>query len=168
MKMSIGIDISKDTFDTAFFNGSSIKFETYTYDKNGIQKFKTRANQYKKYDLIITMEATGIYHTRLAIMLYDAGFSVAVVNPLIIKRFGQMKLSRIKTDKADAKLIAEYGFSYNSELYTPEKPQNHQIKQLLTAIDGLKHTITKITCRIKAFEYDPLASELVMDSLYTQ
>ncbi len=33
---------------------------------------------------------------------------VSVVNPLSIKRFIQMKLAKVKTDKSDAKAICDY------------------------------------------------------------
>jgi len=51
------------------------------------------------------MEATGYYHYRLAGYLSKEKIRVSVVNPLSVKRFIQMKLSRIKTDKSDAKMI---------------------------------------------------------------
>lgn len=53
------------------------------------------------------MEATGYY--QLAYFLVDNNIAVSVENPLSIKRFIQMKLSRIKTDKSDAKMICLYG-----------------------------------------------------------
>ena len=58
------------------------------------------------------MEATGCYHLQLAIFLYEEGICVSVVNPLQIKRFSQMKLHKLKTDKADARIIAQYGANY--------------------------------------------------------
>lgn len=54
------------------------------------------------------MEATGYYHYRLAQYLYEEGITVAVVNPLLVQCFIQMKFSKIKTDKSDAKAICEY------------------------------------------------------------
>ena len=58
------------------------------------------------------MEATGTYYLTYAYTLYDKEYTVYVINPLIIKRYGEEKLRRAKTDKADAKLISEYGY-YN-------------------------------------------------------
>ena len=52
------------------------------------------------------MEATGGYETKLAQYLYDNNFKVSVINPARIKGFSVSKLSRVKTDKADSKLIA--------------------------------------------------------------
>ncbi len=51
------------------------------------------------------MEATGYYHYQLAYFLLESGIKVSVENPLSVKRFIQMKLSKIKTDKSDSKLI---------------------------------------------------------------
>ena len=55
------------------------------------------------------MEATGKYHLRLAYALLEAGIRVSVVNPLSVKRFGQMLTSISKTDARDAVLLARYG-----------------------------------------------------------
>ena len=54
------------------------------------------------------MEATGNYHFQLAYYLLEAGIKVSAENPLSVKRFVQMELSKIKTDKSDSKLICEY------------------------------------------------------------
>lgn len=65
------------------------------------------------------MESTGTYHQQLARFLYDNRFNVSVVNPVIIKRFIQMKLKRIKTDKSDACLIAQYAREQSVEPWKP-------------------------------------------------
>ena len=54
------------------------------------------------------MEYTGSYYQQLAIYLYENDVSVSVINPLVLKRFIQMKLQHNKTDKGDAKMIVQY------------------------------------------------------------
>lgn len=54
------------------------------------------------------MEATGSYHQRLVSWLSAHGHVVSVINPLVIKRFAQMRLRIAKTDKADARIIQAY------------------------------------------------------------
>jgi len=56
------------------------------------------------------MEATDCYHQLMAIYLYDLGVLVSVVNPLTIKRFIQMKLQNLKTDKNDLSLWRRTSF----------------------------------------------------------
>lgn len=57
----------------------------------------------------VCLEATGVYWEPVAEFL--AGFepcTVSVVNPAQIKAFGASQLVRTKTDKVDAKLIAQF------------------------------------------------------------
>jgi transposase len=55
------------------------------------------------------MEAKGYLHYQLAYFLVENNIAVSVENPLAVKRFMQMKLTRVKNDKSDAKMICLYG-----------------------------------------------------------
>lgn len=110
----IGIDISKDTFDSYFLDG---KHEKHT---NDIEGFKSLISHIPDNTHII-MEATGSYHQQLAIYLYDRKIKVSIVNPLAVKRFIQMKLKKNKTDKSDAKMIAWFGQDQNPSLWLPNQ-----------------------------------------------
>ncbi len=82
---------------------------------------------------ICLMEATGNYHINLANYLYQAGIKVVAENPLKIKRFSQMSLQRTKTDKADAKMIYEYGrlilSATTPHFWQPDKTEIGHLKQ---------------------------------------
>jgi transposase len=84
-------------------------------------------------DAIFIMEATGNYHLNLAHYLHQVGIKVIAENPLKIKRFSQMSLQRTKTDKADAKLIYEYGriilSSTEPHFWQPDKIEIGHLKQ---------------------------------------
>jgi transposase len=101
-KTIFGIDISKNTFDVVDSNGKHSQFEN---NQIGFVKFLKLLNT----DSHCVMEATGYYHYQLAHYLVEHNILTSVENPLSIKRFIQMKLSRIKTDKSDAKMICLYG-----------------------------------------------------------
>jgi transposase len=65
--------------------------------------------------MLIIMEHTGVYHLKLANYLYENGYKVAVV------KFMEAKMTRVKADKADSYLIAEYGrMFFDGELYKPK------------------------------------------------
>ena len=81
------------------------------------------------------MEATGYYHYRLAQFLYEQGVKVSVVNPLSVKRFIQMKLAKVKTDKSDARAICEYASVNEVPLYTARNKNQAECLQLLRLID---------------------------------
>jgi transposase len=123
-----GVDISKDVFDVASSEGKH-----YQFKNNGLG-FKSFLKTLSNEDLVV-MEATGYYHYRLAQFLYEKGMRVSVVNPLSVKRFIQMKLSKIKTDKSDAKAICEYAKANEVPLYTARDKSQAEALQLLRLID---------------------------------
>jgi len=94
-----GVDISKDVFDVCDHQGSHHQYP------NTLKGFKDYCSALNSNSLVV-MEATGYYHYLLAQFLFDQGMAVSVVNPLSVKRFVQMKLSKVKTDKSDAKVNA--------------------------------------------------------------
>lgn len=91
------------------------------------------------------MEATGYYHYQLAYFLRDKVINVSVENPLSVKRFIQMKLSKIKTDKSDSKLICEYAQQVDLKLW--EGHSRHQIECL--QITRLLSVYTKQSTMLK-------------------
>ena len=101
------------------------------------------------------MEATGTYHLKAAKTLYQSGYIVSVVNPLIIRRYAEMKMLRAKTDPVDSRVIAEYGFSHKIVEYRPKCRQMELILQLSKAIDDLNTIKTANNNRIEALKQDP-------------
>ncbi|QED36813.1 IS110 family transposase [Antarcticibacterium arcticum] len=127
-KQIYGVDISKNVFDVADSQGNHSQF------KNDVKGFKSFLKTLSSESLVV-MEATGYYHYRLAQFLYEQGIHVSVVNPLSVKRFIQMKLSRVKTDKSDAKAICEYATINEVPLYTAKDKNQAECLQLLRLID---------------------------------
>ncbi len=96
-----GIDISHLVFDVTDSDGNYYQF------KNNVSGFK-KFTKLLSSDSHCVMEATGYYHYQLAYYLLESVIKVSVENPLAVKRFIQMKLSKVKTDKSDSKLICAY------------------------------------------------------------
>lgn len=126
-KVVIGVDMAKDKFD--FFVAG--KARTLLNTVKGHGQFVKLVS---RYDNVQVMEATGNYHLHLATALSDAGVMLSIINPLRLKRFSQMKLSRIKTDAVDAKLLTEYGLEQNPPPTTLKLAVQQQLKQLNTSI----------------------------------
>ncbi len=123
-----GVDISKDVFDVQNSKGDYFQL---TNDEKGFKNFVKKLSNKS----LIVMEATGYYHYLLAQYLYEQGYSVSVVNPLSVKRFIQMKLSKIKTDKSDAKAICNYAIFNEVHLYTAKDRSQAECLQLIRLID---------------------------------
>ena len=73
----------------------------------------------------------------LASALHDSGIKISVINPLSIKLYGEYRLRRTKTDKQDAKLIADYCEKENPPLWTPLSEKRSTLKVLNRRIEQL-------------------------------
>lgn len=137
-KEIFGVDISKDVFDV---HGNSSGHNQYKNDETGFKKFLKDLPK----EPLVAMEATGYYHYRLAQFLYKNSVVVSVINPLSIKRFIQMKLAKVKTDKSDAKAICEYALINEVPIYNALTDVQSECLQLFRLLDVyLKHrTATK-------------------------
>ena len=123
---TVGIDISKLTFDVF---SQELGHEQFSNDKEGFKELKKLLS---KEDHCV-MEATGCYHFLLANYLFDRGFKVSVENPLVVKRFIQMKQQKVKTDKHDAMMISLYGIEQKPDLWEPE-PKFIEEGKLITTL----------------------------------
>src|ERR1700712_650105 len=108
LKKTAGIDISKLVFDVCLMHqDGTCEQKQFSNDVSGFKKAVTWMGPQAE----CVMEATGPYYLKLALYLHTSGYQVSVVNPLVIKRFSQMRLIRTKTDRVDAALIASYGIT---------------------------------------------------------
>ena len=123
-----GIDISKNVFDVY---GSLSGHHQFKNDEKGFKSFEKHLPK----GVLVVMEATGYYHYRLAQFLHKKGVGVSVVNPLSVKRFIQMKLAKIKTDKSDAKAICEYGQMNTLSMYNALTEVQSECLQLFRLLD---------------------------------
>mgnify|MGYP001179465396 CR=1 FL=1 len=94
-KTVVGIDISKGWFDVSWEEEGNERCQRFSQDPAGYAALLAGAPA----GSMFVMEATGVYYLRLAHSLYEHGERVSVVNPLVIRRYGQMKLLRAKTDQ---------------------------------------------------------------------
>jgi len=60
----------------------------------------------------IIMEATGNYHLPILSFLKEHNCFIAVINPLVMKKYASTMLRKGKTDKLDAIKIANYGLDH--------------------------------------------------------
>jgi transposase len=120
-----GIDISKDNFDYCLLNRDKqiISQAKLPITLDALNHLKEIATEDVNQNIIFLMESTGKYHRRVSDLLAYSGFDVCVIQPLLIKNYTEGKdLRKTKTDKKDARLIAQYAFdNYDSLLlYNPE------------------------------------------------
>jgi transposase len=141
-QITIGVDIAKMKFDVASLIEGKYKHKHFTNDLPGYTAFAiwfmALCGDIRP---LVCMEATGSYSLPLAEFLLDQGFAVSVVNPAKIHAFGKSELSRAKTDKADAKLIARYALYAQPPLWTPPPAMIRELQAQARRVEHLLEMI---------------------------
>ncbi len=154
-----GIDISKSTFD-AFLLDYSHEFN------NDLSGFKRLLKVLPDHAHCV-MEATGPYYMKLAVYLQSHGFKVSVVNPLVIKRFSQMRMIKAKTDKADAKLIALYAEKEAPELWKAPEPLLIEVQQEQAVLKSLNKQLRMLYNQVESIQVQPCQSRDALKAVST-
>lgn len=141
----VGVDIAKKTFDAALPLDGPGKYRTKAKLANDPAGFRVFFDWLHKHapDAAICMEATGIYHEALAIALVREGFVVYVVNPSQIAAYAKSELSRTKSDRTDAKLIARFGVAQTQltrslQPWVPPTPAQRRLRALVHRLNDLE------------------------------
>lgn len=162
--MVTGIDCSKDYFDISVLKDHQVVFQKrFSNDRVGFKESLMHVHGSH-----IAMEATGPYYFQLARFFHEQGQKVSVLNPLVVRRFSQMQLSRTKTDKKDAVLIANFTAMTNPKEWVMPSNEILQIRNLETYLEGLKQRKRMLYNQLHAFQAaatleDRLTEEIRMD-----
>lgn len=107
-----GVDVSKDKLDIFIYYPSQIESQhkkhhlVVSYDADGLSKMDAfmAIHQVQR----IGFEASGGYEWRLLVHLRKGAIEAARFQPFQIKAFAKSKLRRVKNDKLDAEIIAQF------------------------------------------------------------
>jgi len=170
-EFSCGIDISSQDFTvTMSKNPGKVLSGPSMFGNNlaGFEEFKLWIKEHNlpSKQLILCMEATGVYGEALCYFLHNLGYSVAVEAPLKVKRAFQP--DGHKTDAVDSLQIAEYAIRFSDELklWSPREEIVEQIKSLLSTREQLVKQRTASKNILKALERKVISSKIAMRSLH--
>lgn len=138
LKQVIGIDVAMDELVCAFSSlnedlDSKIKsVEVFKNKETGFIKLLKWMSKQADAEVptLFVMEATGVYHEKLAHWLHEHNKSVAIVLPNKISNYARTLDIKTVTDKTAAEAIARFGLERKLDLWTPPKPIYRLIKQL--------------------------------------
>lgn len=156
---SVGIDMAMEKFDVCFREQSQGKVTTKGTKKfdNNYKGFKDFLEWCKKREkgntpLLFVMEATGVYYEELCYFLHSLGKEIAVELPQKIKYYAKSQNIKTKTDKVDAKLIADIGIERHTSLkrWTPPSAQFKEIRDLTRELSRLKKIKNIMTSQLHA------------------
>lgn len=115
---AVGIDVSKGKSTIAIIKDGEILEKPFciNHDLKGFEKLLKKLEGIDKKEIKFVMEATGVYHLPLLVKLLDLDFWVTVENAYLLKKYFDVYLRKVKTDKQDSIKIAKYCYSKWHEL----------------------------------------------------
>jgi len=143
-KEIVGIDVSKNTLDV-YILSSNYHFTVKNAPEGFALLLETTSEHVrnKAHQPFFCFENTGRYSRLLSVFLEDEGIPFVLLDALDLKR--SLGLTRGKSDKKDARMIAIYGWRRRDELTSSQLPGPviDQLRQLLTLREKLiKHRTT--------------------------
>jgi transposase len=158
----IGIDISKLKFDLCLLReNGKLKHKVFANTLSGFVQLSAWLQKQRVELVHACMEATGTYGEALAFYLFDAGHQVSIINPAVIKAYAQSHLSRTKTDKVDATLIARFCEERKPPAWSPLPREVRELQALVRRLESLLEMHQMETNRLEAVT----SAEQVRDSL---
>lgn len=138
LKQSVGLDVSKDTIAACFSQqeiGNQFKIlssKTFTSSASGFRQMHGWISHFHQQGipLHLLMEATGVYYEEAAYFLFGKGIRVTVLLPNKTNAFAKSLEYKSKTDKIDAKKLAQMSLERNLPKWEPCSAKMLTIKRL--------------------------------------
>lgn len=150
----VGVDVAKrkvDIFAVREDKGKSKVFDNTAVGYLELQRWLCERG-FSPVETHVCMEATGPYSEGLATALVAGGWQVSVVNPARIKGFAQSELTRNKTDRADAALLARFCAAMEPSLWVPPAAEFRQLRGWVDRLQTLKDIRQQEMNRSEALE----------------
>jgi len=130
--IQVGIDVSKPTLDCFFAN----QFHCLPNSTAGLRKLCSLLPASSH----VILEATGGYERKLVRHLQEHCIPLSIVNPLRVRNFAKAKGRLAKTDRIDARVLADYGLAMNPR----PTPAAHPTRQSLAQLAALREQFIAI------------------------
>ena len=161
IKQSVGFDVSKDNISVCFSQEETgkkfriVSSRTFSSTASGFRQMDAwvRRHANEGTALHLLMEATGVYYEELAYFLREKGYRVAVLLPNKAKAFAKSLNYKSKTDKIDAKVLAQMCLERDLEEWQPASEQWLKIKRLCRERAELLAEKTAVSNRLHAKEH---------------
>jgi transposase len=134
----LGIDIAKLKFNVCLIHlNGKLKHKVLPNTATGCEQLRDWLSKQGVESVHACLEATGTYGEASALCLHEAGHRVSVVNPAATKAFAGSRLSRTKTDRVDAELIARFCQAQEPPQWTPLPPEVRELQALVRRLESL-------------------------------
>lgn len=176
LKQSVGIDCSKDEFAACFgvlgqdfkiVNKSTHNFPNSLRGFNALLKWASKLICLN-IPVNFVMEATGVYHEKLAYYLFDKGCLVNVVLPNRAKNFSRTQTVKTITDKEASKMLAAMGLEKALEAWKKPDLLYASLRQLTRERESLLELKNRISNQLHALLHQALTPKASIKRLNAQ
>ena len=158
----VGPDVSKATLAVCHQVGAHVQHLEVANTPAGFRQLVRCSGATSLY----VLEATGPYYLAVAYHLVAAGAQVAVLNPVVVKRFIQMHLGKGKSDRKDAQWLLRYGQQQATPRWQPEEAVLVECRQLEQVIELLIRQKTMVHNALEALQAQPVVSPAALAPLH--
>jgi transposase len=165
---AVGIDVSKDTLDICLYTPEAKKPYRSWKEKNEAAGFQRLCQVLKEQNLsLIVLEPSGGYEILVWQALIQSGLPVRRESALKVYYYGRSQGQLGKTDKMDARKIADYAFQYASRLSTDTllETEREQLKILVQRREQLVRHKTQENNRLQHPFIGPMMQSSLESSL---
>lgn len=173
VKYGIGVDGGKDKFDVCLMSVdlalcNKVKAtRKFSNTLAGFKEFLLWVQKHCKESVPaqILMEATGVYHEKLAVWLTDQGREVVVVVPNKARRYMQSLGLKTKNDRTDARGLAMMCLHHQFEVWKPICKYNYELRLLTRHHQSTQELKTVFLNQLHALEHSGYTSKQVSKQL---
>ncbi len=153
---NLGIDIGKNTLDVCLF-----EVDLYSQYPNTTEGIKQLLKSFSRYKITrIVIEATGGYERNLVEACAEKELPLIIIQPMQVRQFAKAQGKLAKTDKLDARLIAQFGAVMKPEPRPLATKKVRHIRDLLARKRQLNETRTQELNRQHKVDKSLLASHV--------
>ncbi len=137
-KIILGIDVSKKTLDAALIFDNRTFCKQFKNSADGFRLLAAWLESLQITRVHACLEATGAYSEVIALFLHERGHWVSIVNPLRIKGYAGANMQRNKTDRLDARLIADFCQTQEPDEWQPPSAAVKCLQSLVRRVEVLE------------------------------
>jgi len=158
IKQTVGIDCGNVELVCSFYelnmSGETICRSSRCFKNTvaGFDQLLKWSGKYRKPSVVCTfvVEATGIYHEKMAYHLHEKGETICIVLPNKINAYAKSCTNKQQDDYQASRVIGEFGCVKKLDLWTPPATIYNSLKQLTRERDQLTEDSTVITNQLHA------------------
>lgn len=150
----VGIDVAKEIHYAAVSDASNnvlVKPFAFQNDAAGFGLLLNKLSKFDNKEVLIGLESTGIYSENLICFLYEAGYNLAVINPIQTATLRKTAIRKTKTDKIDALLIIKSLMVNSYRLYSQRDAESLKLRTLCRFRQNLKKSKARLKIQLASY-----------------